>query len=322
MKNPSSLKKVTCWVAVPALVLFAMSCEHLLEQVTTFDVTVEETIFEGETATGTESSLEIANNQVLTGNGGSVAKKMDFSIFIVIPSDALLFSVLYEKDLLTIQGSVENLDANPVEFSVYFGLSDGLSDPEHQGIHVLTETLGGYETKQIDIVLTGLEDFFDHFQQSGIIYVYLVGTESETVNILVHNLNFSMPAAARLMMTLDPDEYEEYLDQVDDITEMQISGSAVNHGNHPVNFLLSISSGTLYWEEHYCPEGTNGSVLQFAEWYNTFVENEIEHLREVVEQFIDGGELVFVQFFVWSEGDINLEIVSLVINADLLVDVD
>ena len=304
------------------LCILSTGCDQLLEQVTTFDVSVEETIFDGESASGSGSVLEIANQTLLTGSAGMMAKVSSFSMSVVIPADAVLFSVLHGQTLLKIQGTVENLDANPVVFGVYLGLTDGLSDPVQEGVLLLTQTLGAYETVQIDMVLTNLEDFIDRFQQSGTIYVYMTGTESSSVNIFVHNLVFSVPASTRLSMTLTPDAYEEYLDQVEDISTMEITGSAVNHGAHPVDFMLSISSSGLSWQEIYSFEETNGGIFLFADWYSTFVENELEHLRCIIEQFIDGGEPVLVELFIWSEGEINLEIISMVLNADIQVDID
>jgi hypothetical protein len=305
------------------MVIFLSSgCDELLEQVTTFDVQVEETIFQEESASGSASELEIASNTLLTATGGMMAKVSGFSMRAVVPPDAALFSVLYGQSLLTIRGVVENLDANPVEFGIYLGSTDNLSDPVLQGIPVLIRVLGAYETVQIDVVLTGLEDFFDTFEPSGSIYVYMTGSQSASVDVLVHNLAFSVPASTHLTMTLTPDDYADYLDQVEDIGSMQITGSAVNHGSHPIDFLLLISSGECSWQEVYSFQETNGGIFLFDDWYSTFVENELEHLRGVVEQFIDAGEDVIVELFIWSEGNINLEIVSMVLNANVQVDID
>jgi len=332
-KNVCRMKFFGWCVLSLFLLIVLVGCEQLLEEALTRDISFEEPLFDSETATGGENTIPIVTNQQLTKGSTCLPKTLGFVVISVTPPDVALFSVVASSGKADITGTLVNNDTNPVVFKIYFGHSGVLVDPQTEAAFIASVNLAGSETK----ILGGFEDF-DESRESitsnlgaffsahpGLttIYVYLMGEGSQSVNIAVESLAFVLRPSYHVQRTLQPsEEYTQYVDQIQEVTEIQLSGSATNNGVGSATLSLFVTpvSGSASWEGKVAEVTINpGETVLFENWSGLLTDEELERLEGCIEHLVDPGEAIRGDLFLMSDSDLNVEIVSLVLEGTITV---
>lgn len=89
--------------------------------------------------------------------------------------------------------------------------------------------------------------------------------------------------------TVEPiEEYTQYIDRIQDVSSVEITGSATNNGNGTVTLTLSIICGDANWEGSVdIPTGSPNNVVQFADWFNSLPDDEKDAMNECMFNFTE-----------------------------------
>jgi len=316
------------------LVIF-LGCEQILDEALTKAFTVRQTLISDETASSeakTSETIPIINSGVLTKGSGVQTSGEGFVVVPVTPPDMDLLITVVSANACEISGTLVNKEDASVLFGIYFASSGGLTNPKTEASLIATVNLAGLETKVIegydafnqseDEINANLLGFFASHPGISTVYVYLTG-DPLPVNIEVHSLALVLKPVAHIQHVVNPDEeYAQYSDQIEDITDVGLSGSAVNNGSSAVTLSLFVSpaEGSTDWQGEVVRFTIQaGETIQFENWSSFLVDGGEERLKACIRYLLDPGEAIRGDLYVESDSEINVHIVSLIFEGKVKV---
>jgi len=119
--------------------------------------------------------------------------------------------------------------------------------------------------------------------------------------------------------TVEPtEEYTQYIDRVQDVSRVEVTGSATNNGDGTVTLTLSITCGDASWESSVdIPAGSPNNVLQFADWFNSLPDAEKEAMNDCMFNFKEDNLIATLTLA--SDHAINVFIDSVVLKGSIEV---
>ena len=307
------------------ILLFLAGCDRLLEEALTQDVTIEEALYESGTFTAEGEIIPIVNNMQLAK--GSFFKTMCHMVAPVDIPDSDLFLTIISNGGGEITGTVKNNKSSPVVFGIYFGNSGGLGNPSEQATFIGTLNIDGLETLTIE----GLDDFNQSAEDAisnmmsffianpGIstLYVYLTG-EPDPVDLTIQVLQFVLDPSFHMEHVIETnEEYVQYVNQIEDVSDVIISGFIRNNGTGTITLVLSVSNGGGAWD-CICVIGA-GATMQFADQFNLLTETELDVLEGIMRYYVDPGETIQTNLYIISEQNINITLNSVIFSGTITV---
>lgn len=319
-------------IVVVVLSFSLMNCDQILNEILTEDIELSENLFSSGTATGTENTILIISNQKVFKNIFVPEKTMGYVIAPVEPPDAALFMTIVANGGGKIIGTLINNSEEEAVFKIYFGYSDNLTDLQYEATFIGSVDLSGSETKVLtgfeefnedrNVIISNMEAYFSSVPDVNTIYVYLTG-EPLPVDITVQSLSFVLNSAYRLFKVIEPNQtYAQYMDQVEDISEISFTGSVTNNGNSQVDLWIFVSpyTGSAVWKGELVSVSIDpGETILMENWTNYITDGAMERIEEALEYYVTSGEAIQMDMILESESDLNVEIVSIFIEGTITV---
>ena len=319
-------------IVVMVLSFFLMGCDQILNEILTKDLELSENLFSSGNATGTENTILIISNQNICKNIFVPEKSMGYIIAPVEPPDAELFTTIVSNGGGRIIGTLVNNSEEEAVFKIYFGYSGNLTDLQSQATFIGSVDLSGSETKVLtgfeafnedrNVIISNMEAYFSSVPDVNTIYVYLTG-EPLPVDITVQSLSFVLNPAYRLFKVIEPNQtYAQYVDQVEDISEVSFTGSVTNNGDSQVDLWIFVSpyTGSAVWKGELVSISIDpGETILMENWTNYVTDGAMERIEEALEYYVISGEAIQLDMILESESDLNVEIISIFIECTITV---
>ncbi|MBN2031580.1 hypothetical protein JW824_15215 [bacterium] len=308
-----------------SVVVFLSGCEQLLEEALTQNVLIEENLYESNAYTAEGQIIPITSEAQLAK--GSFFKTMCHMVEPVDIPDSDLFLTVVSKGGGKITGNVKNNNNSPVVFGLYFSNTGGLENPSEQATFIGSVNIDALET----VTIQGLDDFNQSSEDvienmvsffvmnPGIrmIYVYLTG-EPDPVDLTIQHLQFVLNPSFHITQIIDVNEqYTQYVDQIEDVSDVVITGSVKNNGSSTVTIILTVKNGGGVWEGESIIE--SGETLQLADQFNQLTEEGLEILESVLRYYVNPGQAIQVDLYIIGEEDINITLHSIVFSGTITV---
>ncbi len=310
----------------PLMFLFFLAgCDKLLEEALTQDLTIEEALYDSGTFTAEGQIIPIVNNTQLAK--GSLLKSMCHMVAPVDIPDSDLFLTIISYGGGTITGTVKNNKNSSAVFGIYFGNSGGLGNPSEQATFIGTLNIDGLETLTIgglddfnqsaEDVISNMVSFFSANPGISTLYVYLTG-EPDPVDLTIQILQFVLDPSFHVEHVIETnEEYVQYANQIEDVSDINITGFVRNNGAGSITVVLSVSNGGGAWDHSYTIEA--GATMQFADRFDQLTETELELLEEIMRYYVDPGEAIQVDLYILCEQHINVTLNSVVFSGTITV---
>lgn len=307
------------------ILFFLVSCEQLLEEALTQDMTFEENLYDNETIGAEGQVISIVNNTQLSKE--ALSKVMCHMVQPVDIPDSDLFLEVVANGAGKITGSIKNNKGSSVVFGIYFSNTGGLGNPSEQATLIGTLNIDGFETLTIDglddfnqsreDVIVNMVSFFQANPGISTVYVYLTG-DPDPVDLTIQSLQFVLNPCFHLSQSIEVnEEYTQYVDQIDDVSDVVIMGSVTNDGAGAITLILSISNGGGVWESIFIVEAE--AIMQFADEFAQLTETDLDTLESILRYYVDPGEAIQVDLYVISEDDINVALNSIIFTGTITV---
>jgi len=321
------------------LLMIFSGCEKIIEDVTSFKIIVKKTMYENKSVNSSTENTEVINileQGVVTKVAPGYAKLMGFIVEEVEIPDVDVFESIVQANGFEFSGSLTNGDDKDVVFGIYFSSSGSLSDPKTEATLIATINLSGLETKSLndfssfnqtqEEIKSNILDFFSENPEISQMYVYLTG-DPQPVNITVQNLAIQLKPSYYLPYILSDDnnEYDQYRDRVENVTDVHISGSIVNNGDDEVEIRFTVQPSTtvpgIDWEgEVLVITVPAHTTLELSDWSTYLVPGGLDRLKDAIYYLIDDDGSVLIELFMESDSGIDIEIISMVLEGSISVE--
>ncbi len=307
------------------ILIFFVGCDQLLEEALTQNVLIEENLYESNAYTAEGQIIPITSDMQLAKD--SFLKTMCHGVEpVYIPDSDLLLTVV-SMGGAKITGMVRNNKNNPVVFGLYFSPTGGLGNPSEQATFIGTVDINGLETLTIqglddfnqsrNTVIENMVSFFTSNPGIRTVYVYLTG-EPDPVDLTIQHLQFVLNPSFHITKTIDVNaQYTQYVDQIEDVSDVVITGSVKNNGSGSVTIILTIKNGGGVWQTTSMIE--SGEILQLADPFDQLTEEDFEIMENIVRCYIDPGEAIQADLYIMGEEDINITLNSVVFSGTITV---
>ncbi len=118
--------------------------------------------------------------------------------------------------------------------------------------------------------------------------------------------------------SIQPDEeYTQYIDRIEDVRNVNVSGSATNNGNSPVTLILTLTCGDASWTGQVTIPAAPDNVLLFADWFGTLSDADKDELNACMLSFSENA--LNAMLSVESNDNINVTIDSILLSGTIKV---
>ena len=318
-KKNRFLKVIALFILSFTILMLYTGCEELLDEALTKDIAVEETLIESQTAETTDETVPITASQTLSKAAGAVNKSSGSEMIPILPADPSLFAWVLSEGGGSIQGTVTNNLATLAIFKVALGHTDVIASATIVG----TVNLSGSASSDFVFEGVDLENFFKmHFDSyMTTVYVFLIADGSPPLSLTITNLNFQLQPSYDSSLTVDSNaEYADFADQIEEITNIDVSGTIKNLALTTMTVLIRLTpdDSEADWDGMTIAVTIAASdIFNLANWFSLLGAAELAELNSAIQYLSTGA--ILAELFLTTPTDLLVEITSVVLNADVTV---
>jgi len=300
--------------------LFIFSgCEQILDEALNKNLTVEEPLFQSETASESDqTTYEVTTGFVINASGTALAKP-DYHGFAVVPTNMALFAWVCSEEDGFLRGTVTNNASDPVALNIRFGHTDDFAS----ATLVASVSVSGTETRNFQVNGSAFESCFDDHFQGGYteLFIFIDAAGSGTIDMVLNKLEFVLQPSAYLSRTVGPvSGLEDYVDNIVDVSGVAFSGTINNLGSSEVYLLLRLIplSSDSEWD------GAQVEIVieandsfDLSDLSSLLSDEDMARIGDAIEYL--SGASVLAELFCTGSGGVNVEVVSIVLEGSVNV---